>query len=79
MIRARSLDVDGVMILEFSEEEKRSNEFIRSIHAKANELDLYIETGTEGSDTRMVSSDLRFAEHWVWNLENSPRAEQILE
>jgi hypothetical protein len=62
MSRARSLDVDGVMMLEFSEEEKRSDEFIRAIRAKISELDLYIETGASSMDPGRLSNDLEFSD-----------------
>jgi len=62
MSTSKSLGVEGVMIVEFSEEEKKSNEFIRSIRTKADELHLYIETGTDGTDVKRLSRDLRFSQ-----------------
>jgi len=51
------------MIMEFSEEEKKSNEFIRSIRTKTDELNLYIETGTDGTDAKRLSRDLHFSQN----------------
>jgi sugar phosphate isomerase/epimerase len=62
MERAASLGVDGVMILEFTEAEKRSHERVKALRSKADELNLFIETGTDGTDPEQVANDLYFSQ-----------------